>query len=135
MVAIHEVDATAVPADQLAKLEQLVTELGPSELRELLRAVTTSVHSGVDVAMFRADDVLTPAQVATRIGMSRTHLYKLLDSGALPSFRVGRDRRVRVADVMAFQRARDRDRGELAERFAKIDGTRRDAIAELAAEL
>ncbi|MFD3706517.1 helix-turn-helix domain-containing protein [Nocardia sp. NPDC058658] len=124
-----------MPAEQLAKLEQLVAELGPSELRELLEAVTASVHSGIDVAMFRADDVLTPTQVAARVGMSRTHLYKLLDSGALPSFRVGRDRRIRVADVVAFQRTRERDRGELAERFAQMDQTRRDAIEELADEL
>ena len=30
----------------------------------------------------------TPAQVAQRLRMSRTHLYKLLDSGQIPSHRV-----------------------------------------------
>ena len=77
-------------------------------------------------------DILTPNQVAERLGMSRSHLYKLLDRGELMSHRVGRDRRIRLADLIAFETQRDHDRRELAERFANQRQTRTGAINELA---
>ncbi|MFC6013746.1 helix-turn-helix domain-containing protein [Nocardia lasii] len=134
-VVTHRVDAAQVSAAELAKVERLVGELAPSELRELLEALVRNVHAGSDVAMSGTDAVWTPTQVAQRLGMSRTHLYKLLDSGALPSFRVGRDRRINLEDVIEFERERQRDRRELAERFAHIDRTRAAAIDELADEV
>ena len=77
----------------------------------------------------------TPAQVAQRLRMSRTHLYKLLDSGQIQSHRVGRDRRVSGRDVVAFERRRQEERRALAERFASAEVIRRSAVDELAAEL
>ncbi|MFD3509762.1 helix-turn-helix domain-containing protein [Nocardia sp. NPDC058666] len=133
--AIHRVDAGRVSAGELAQLEGLVHELAPSELRDLLQALVSSVGAGADVAMFGTGAVWTPAQVAERLGMSRTHLYKLLDSGALPSFRVGRDRRINAEDVIEFERNRQRDRRELAERFAHVDRVRAGAIDDLMDEI
>ena len=77
----------------------------------------------------------TPAQVAQRLQVSRTHLYKLLDSGQIPSHRVGRDRRVSGRDIAAFERRRQEERRALAERFARAETIRRGAVDELAAEL
>ncbi|MGQ4618098.1 helix-turn-helix domain-containing protein [Nocardia sp. R7R-8] len=133
--AIHCVDAGQVSTAELAQLENLVQQLAPSELRELLQALVSNVVAGTDVAMFGTGAVWTPAQVAQRLGMSRTHLYKLLDSGELPSFRVGRDRRINVEDVIEFERNRQRDRRELAERFAHLDRVRAGAIDELMDEI
>ena len=48
------------------------------------------------------------------------------------SHRVGRDRRIRLADLIAFETQRDHDRRELAERFANQRQTRTGAINELA---
>lgn len=76
----------------------------------------------------------TPAQVAQRLRMNRTHLYKLLDSGQIPSHSVGRDRRVSGRDVVAFERRRQEERRALAERFASAEAIRRGAVEELAAE-
>lgn len=132
---IHRVDAGHVSAAELSKLEGLVAELAPSELRELLQALVSNVTAGTDVAMFESGAPWSPAQVAQRLGMSRTHLYKLLDSGELPSFRVGRDRRILLEDVIEFERIRQRDRRELAERFAQIDHVRARAAEELLDEI
>ncbi|ONM47297.1 helix-turn-helix domain-containing protein [Nocardia donostiensis] len=133
--SIHSVDAGQVSAAELARLRGLVQELAPSELRDLLQALVSNVAAGTDVAMFCTGAVWTPAQVAQRLGMSRTHLYKLLDSGELPSFRVGRDRRINAEDVIEFERNRQRDRRELAERFANVDRVRAGAIDELMDEI
>ena len=77
----------------------------------------------------------TPAQVMQRLRMSRTHLYKLLDSGQIPSHRVGRDRRVSGRDVITFVKCRQEERRALAERFAGAEAIRRGAVDELSAEL
>ena len=48
------------------------------------------------------------------------------------SHRVGRDRRIALGDLIAFEERRQRDRRELAERFASQSTTRGGAIDELA---
>ncbi len=43
--------------------------------------------------------LLTPGQVATILGMSRSTVYEMLNSGALPSVRVLRSRKIRRTDL------------------------------------
>ena len=45
--------------------------------------------------------LLTATEVATALGVSRAHIYNLLNRG-LPSVKVGRCRRFRMADVDAW---------------------------------
>jgi excisionase family DNA binding protein len=131
MTVITEIAAARVPAEQVAALESFAGSLGESELRDLLFSLTASVKSGTDVTLLESDEELTPTQAADRLKMSRTHLYKLLDRGEIVSHRVGRDRRIRTVDLRDFELARQRDRRELAERFARTADTRAGAIAEL----
>lgn len=46
--------------------------------------------------------LLTPVQVAERLSISRATVYELMLKGDLRSLRIGRCRRVRLADVAAF---------------------------------
>ena len=41
--------------------------------------------------------------------MSRPHVIKLLDEGAMPFRMVGTHRRIRLADVMGYKATKDRD--------------------------
>lgn len=75
---------------------------------------------------------LTPAHVAERLGLSRSRLDKLLDRGEILSHRVGRGRRIRVRDLVEFERRRQQGRRELTERFANQQKTRAGAIDEIA---
>ncbi|HEY7226172.1 MAG TPA: excisionase family DNA-binding protein [Micromonosporaceae bacterium] len=83
------------------------------------------------VAAFEPTATLTPNEAAERLGMSRTHLYKLLDRGEITFDRVGRDRRIPFAELVKFEQRRQRDRRELAERFAHQQQTQSAAIDEL----
>lgn len=134
---IREVSATGVPADQLAALRTFLGTLEPSDLTEALYLMTESVAAGggVNIAVFGDTATCTPAEAAARLGMSRTHLYKLLDKGVLPHHNVGRDRRLYVKDVIDFAAARDHDRRELAERFARMEEDTNAAVEELMDEL
>lgn len=50
----------------------------------------------------RNKDVLTPDEVAQHLKCGRTKTYELIAQNAIPSFRVGRLRRVRLADLEAY---------------------------------
>lgn len=62
---------------------------------------------------------------------SRSYFYKLLDRGEILSHGVGRDRRIRVRDLVEFQARHNRDQRELAERFAHQQKTTAAAEAEI----
>lgn len=125
-------DTTNIPVDQLDQLDQYaVTSAGP-ELRDVLLSISRCVREGSELAVVDNTAALTPSQAAERLGMSRTHLYKLLDRGEIMSHRVGRDRRIHLKDLIAFESQRQLDRRELAERFAHQQKTRSGAIDEIA---
>ncbi len=42
---------------------------------------------------------VNPAQAAQLIGVTRSTIYLLIASGELPSFTVGRARRIRISDI------------------------------------
>lgn len=126
------IETSAVPADQSEALAQLANTPISPELRDVLLSVSRCIREGVDLVIVDDAATFTPTQVATRLGMSRTHLYKLLDRGEIVSHRVGRDRRIRVTDLLEFEQRRQQDRRELAERFAKQTQTRNAAIDEIA---
>ena len=134
-MTITEVDASNVQPDELSAFTKFAEGMPASALRDAVLFLTQSVENGADVAVVEAATDLTPTQVAKLLKMSRTHLYKLLDTGALPWHPVGRDRRIRLADFVAFERRRDSDRRELAERFAHTSRTAEGALDELMSEL
>lgn len=45
---------------------------------------------------------MTPEEVAQELRLGRTQVFALLKSGALPSFQIGRLRRIRRSDLEAF---------------------------------
>jgi excisionase family DNA binding protein len=101
----------------------------------VLLSLSRCVRSGAELTVTARSVALTPSQAAERLGMSRTHLYKLLDRGEITSYRVGRDRRIELKDLAAFELQRQLDRRELAERFATKRQTLAGAIDEVASGL
>ena len=100
--------------------------------RDVLMSLSRCVREGDEVVIVDGSKTVTPIQAAERLGMSRTHLYKLLDRGEISFHRVGRDRRIRVHDLIQFEEQRQRDRRELAERFAHQHQTAVAATDEIA---
>jgi len=95
--------ASDVPATELNQLESLQRSLPEaSPLRSTLAKLSDDLRQGSDVFVWGDDELVTTTVAAKVIGVSRPHLYKILDSGALQYTNAGRDRRVRVADLHAY---------------------------------
>lgn len=131
---VQIIDATHLATQQIDTLETLAqTNVDLSQdMRDVLMSLAHCLRDRSDVMIDASGLELTPTQVAERLRMSRTHLYKLLDRGEIPFHRVGRDRRIRLADLAPFEERRQHDRRQLAEAFASQDQIKNGAIDELA---
>lgn len=132
---MQTLDARQVPEDQLDRLDAVAAALPDgSELGAALCEIITTVRSGAGVVVAPEDAQVTPSAAARMLGMSRTHLYKVMDAGDLPFVRVGRDRRVTMQDLMQFRVQREHARKALAERFAHAQTARTSLVESLANE-
>lgn len=122
--------ARSVDAAQLAELDRARSALpAECELAKTLDHLAAAVRAGTDVTLVECDERVTPQQAAQLLGMSRTHLYKLLDAGEIPYMTVGRDRRISITALRQYQAIVESDQAELLSRFAH-HANRRDALLD-----
>jgi excisionase family DNA binding protein len=67
-----------------------------------------------DATKDQARELQSPAEVARRLGMSRSHVYHLATVGALPSIKFGKAVRFDPKDVERFIRDHRRGKGKAA---------------------
>lgn len=98
-------------------------ELPTSALR-LLVDILAELADGNAVRVVPVHAELTTQEAADMLNVSRPHLVKLLEDGALPFHRTGKHRRVRFADLMRYKETRDRAAeqamGELARQSQEL---------------
>lgn len=82
----------------------------PPALYEVLVRAAQMLARGGAISVLPADRMLTSQEAADFLNLSRTYLVRLLDEGKIPFERVGRHRRVALADLMTFDVARRRER-------------------------
>ncbi|MEV0894181.1 helix-turn-helix domain-containing protein [Promicromonospora sp. MEB111] len=63
---------------------------------------------------------VTPAQAATMLGMSRSHIRRLMDQGALEFRMVGAHHRISIASIDAFRAAERTRRGPALAELADL---------------
>lgn len=94
------------------------TEL-PKPVYELLVKVASAMREGKVITLVPETQELTTQAAANLLGVSRPHVVKLIEEGQLPCHKVGAHRRIRMKDLLAFQRLRDRDRREALDELAR----------------
>ena len=101
-----------------AKNQAHQVELPTSALR-LLVDVLSELAEGNAVKVVPIHAELTTQEAADMLNVSRPHLVKLLESGALAFHKSGKHRRIRFADLMTFKTEQDRASAQAMEALAK----------------
>ena len=119
-------------ATLLRNLDSWLSGQPEGELHDALLKISATLHSGESIVVASEQEELTPAQVAGLLGVSRTHLYKILDAGVLPYRLVGaRDRRIAMKDVKEYVERTENLRRQAAWQAAHLDDLEDAAIDEM----
>lgn len=91
----------------------------PKPVYELLVKVATAMQEGKVITLVPETQELTTQATANLLGVSRPHVVKLIEEGQLPCHKVGGHRRIRMKDLLAFQRLRDQSRSDALDELAR----------------
>lgn len=91
----------------------------PPTIFQALRAAVDAMKAGRPVTLMPVGHELTSQEAADILLVSRPHLIKLLDRGEMPFHRVGRNRRIRLDDVLSYQARRAQERERLLTQLAQ----------------
>jgi len=92
----------------------------PPEVYEMLRDVLAALSQGLAITVAPTRTVLTTSQAAHLLGVSRPTLVRLLESGEIPFEKPARHRRVRLADVLAYQERGKRARAAALDEMVRV---------------
>ncbi len=96
------------------------TAVVPREAIELLARVLASMSSGQAVSVISRGAELTSQQAADLLNVSRPYLIGLLDQRAIPYRKVGTHRRIRLDDLLGYQRRDDAERRAVADELTRL---------------
>lgn len=91
----------------------------PAGAVAMLMEILEAMAAGRGVTLMPENAELTTVQAADVLNVSRPFLIKLLDENELPHRKVGKHRRIRVEDVMAYKSRIDREREAVLDQLAR----------------
>ncbi len=92
----------------------------PLSALKLLAKILKATGQGKPISIVPLASEMTTQSAAEVLGCSRPHIIKLLESGDIPFAKVGRHRRIKFEDVMAYK--------------AKMKAARRDLLIQMMRE-
>ncbi len=93
----------------------------PAEAAQLLVHLLKEMGKGNAVTMIPIHAELTTQQAADLLGVSRPFVVKEIELGNLPGHKVGKHRRVRFEDLVAYKRRMDADRQQALDELSALD--------------
>lgn len=91
----------------------------PTSALRLLVDILGELAIGNAVKVVPVHAELTSQEAADLLNVSRPHLVKMLEEGAIPFTKTGRHRRIRFSDLIAFKQRRDEESQEAMEALAQ----------------
>lgn len=87
----------------------------PAQVFDVVVDVVRAMERGKAITIVPVDQMLTTQEAADFLGVSRPTVVKLLESGRIPFAQpgAGRHRRVRLEDVVAYQRRTATERASI----------------------
>lgn len=93
------------------------TVILPEPAFRLLLNVLSNMAEGNTVTLVPINAELTSQQAADLLNVSRPFLIQLLERGEIPHHKVGKHRRVRSKDLMAYKHRIDKERHEVLDQL------------------
>ena len=91
----------------------------PTGAVALLMDILEAMAAGRGVTIIPENAELTTVQAAEILNVSRPFLIKLLEENAIPHRKVGKHRRIRMEDVMAYKANIDRQREAVLDQLVR----------------
>ena len=91
----------------------------PEPLFRVLSQTAAALVAGDQVVVAPLQHPLTTQQAADLLNVSRPYLIRLLDTGEIPSQKVGRHRRVTFGDLMEYKKRRVSERRQALENLIR----------------
>lgn len=91
----------------------------PTGAVALLMDILEAMAAGRGVTLVPEHAELTTVQAAEILNVSRPFLIKLLEDKAIPHRKLGKHRRIRMEDVMAYKARIDREREAVLDQLAR----------------
>lgn len=93
----------------------------PLHALKLLARILEATSQGQPISIIPVATEMTTQAAAELLGCSRPHVVKLLEEGVIPFTKVGRHRRVKYEDVVAYKKRTKAEQRELLIRMMKAD--------------
>lgn len=87
---------------------------------DVLASVAEVLARGDAITIVPVGKELTTQQAADLLNVSRQYLVRLLEAGQIPFSKVGKHRRLRIEDVLAFKAQRDQERRAKLEELTRL---------------
>ncbi|MFO0883521.1 MAG: helix-turn-helix domain-containing protein [Pirellulales bacterium] len=121
LLASHKLEAQrGIRLQLLDDGEPKETLTVPASALRLFFHLLTEMSQGNAVTLIPTHAELTTQQAADLLNVSRPYVVKLLDEGKMPFRTVGKFRRIRFDDLMAFKRKDDEMRTKFAEEMTGL---------------
>jgi excisionase family DNA binding protein len=117
-LATHQLARHASVRIQVLDDGEAETVVVPAAALRLLLQALTEMAQGNAVTLIPVHAELTTQQAADLLNVSRPYVVKLLDESKIPYRTVGKYRRVRFDDLMAYKRKDDAARARIADQLA-----------------
>jgi excisionase family DNA binding protein len=92
----------------------------PGMVTRLLQTLLEHMAAGRGISIMPLEAELTTQQAADLLCVSRPFLIKLLEEGAIPHRKIGRHRRVRVADLLTYRKQNQTARSAALDELTSI---------------
>ncbi|GAA1378820.1 hypothetical protein GCM10009638_21140 [Luteococcus sanguinis] len=92
----------------------------PEELFDVLRFAAENLAAGRAVSIAPVSKMMTTQEAADYLGMSRPSLIKIVDAGSIPHTTVGRHRKIRLGDLIDYQRRAAEERQRALDEMAQV---------------
>lgn len=91
----------------------------PASVVGLLTRILDEMAHGNAVTLVPSHAKLTTQEAADFLGISRPHLIKILESGAIPYAKVGSHRRIGFRDLVEYKKGIDAERHKVLDELAQ----------------